>query len=151
MFETEQAELETFLTQRCQESSLELFDLLLKHAGKTVQLEVIIDHPHGGITIDECTKVNKALTKFLEDRPLFGDDYTVEVSSPGLDRPLKNKKDFTRVMRRNVRFHLSEMLDHKKEHSGIIEEVSDQEVKINTKTKTLTVPFIIINKAVQVI
>jgi ribosome maturation factor RimP len=151
MFETERIELETFLTQRCQESSLELFELLLKRAGKTVQLEAIIDRPHGGITIDECTRINKAVSRLLEEKPILGEDYTIEVSSPGLDRPLKNKKDFTRVIGRNVRFHLAEMLDHKKEHSGIIEEVSDQEVKINTKTKTLTIPFTIINKAVQVI
>ena len=82
---------------------------------------------------------------------MFTGNYSLEVSSPGLDRPLKTKKDFLRVSGREVVFYLSENLHGKKEHQGVIKDVSEEKVEVQTKSGLVSIPFKIINKAVQII
>ena len=92
---------------------VELIELRIKHRGKTVIVDVTADKPQGGITLGECSIVNKHIAKKIEEKGLIEDPYEVEVASPGLDRPLVTEKDFTRVIGRSVRFHLLEPIEEK--------------------------------------
>lgn len=133
-----------------EDMGLELFDTEIKRSGKTMSIQMLIDKPRGGISLDECTFINKKIIGVIEQKELL-DDYTLEVSSPGLDRPLVKAKDFQRVMGRRVRFHLKEKLENKLEYAGRIEDADKNQVTIRINDHTLVIPIEKIHKAVQVI
>ncbi|HLF18068.1 MAG TPA: ribosome maturation factor RimP [Candidatus Omnitrophota bacterium] len=151
MFEDVKTRIEEFLAPILEEHDLEIVDFTIHHHNRTVAVLMILDHYEGGITLDECSRVNKKVSLFIESESLFEGDYTIEVSSPGLDRPLKTHKDFTRVKGRMVKFHLSKIVENKLEHDGVVSEVTADGVTIHTHVKELVIPLAIIQKAVQII
>lgn len=143
--------VETLITPFIEELCAELVELNIKRRGKTVVFNILADKPGGGITIDECTYINKKVAQAIEKRQWFGEDYVVEVFSPGLDRALKTSKDFSRVLGRKVRIHLLEPIEDKVEHLGEVTEVKENQVLIQKNGKTITIPLEYITKAVQMI
>lgn len=151
------------------EMGVQLFDLHLIRLKDVFKIQVLVDKPEGGITIDECSLINKHLNEDLIESQILGDEYTIEVSSPGLDRPLKTKKDFFRVVGRKVRFHLLEPQEKKLEYHGTIEEVQEDNIVINlitqngskkvskknkqmvTDLKQVRIPLKNISKAIQIV
>jgi len=144
-------QIETLIMSCIEELSAELVELTVKHRRKTVVIDIIADRPEGGITIDECTLINKKVNQAVEERQWFGEDYIVEVASPGLDRALKTSKDFLRALGRKVRVHLLESVEEKVEHLGEVVEVTENQVAIKRNDKIVTIPLEYISKAVQVI
>ena len=145
------AQLEKLVKQVTDELSTELVELNIKERGKTIVIDIIADKPGGGITIDECTSINKHVVGSVEEKQWFGEDFVVEVSSPGLDRTLKTFNDFARAVGRKVRIHISEPIEGKLEHHGKILGVQDDQILIQNKDKTITIPLELISKAVQII
>lgn len=143
--------IEDIIVPLIREAGLELVELKIVRKGKVVHVVVLADKPRGGISIDECTLINRRLSQKIEEDNFIIDDYVVEVSSPGLDRPLKSKKDFLRAMGCMVRFHLSELVENKLDHEGMIHEVFDDNVVIKTKNSSVAIPLDKIHKAVQII
>ena len=135
------------------EASVDIVDVKLGMNGRTVAIQVFADKEHGGITMGECSLLNKKFVNLIGEQRLFDSDYTIEVSSPGLDWPLKTLKDFNRVLNRKVRFHLSEHIEGKIEHWGVVESIDpiEQQVKVQTKEKAIYISFSKIHKAVQLI
>ena len=76
-----------------QESGLELVDLEFRREGRGWVLRLFMDKP-GGVTLDDCAVVSRELGDQIEVEDLIPASYTLEVSSPGLDRPLKKEEDF---------------------------------------------------------
>ena len=143
-------QVEDLVMPYIEELSAELVELNVRHQGKIVVVDIIADRP-GGITIGECTFINKKVSQGIEKKQWFGEDYVVEVASPGLDRAIKTPKDFSRVLGRKVRIHLLEAVEGKVEHHGEVAHVQENEILIRTKDKNITIPLKIISKAVQVI
>ena len=129
----------------------ELVELRLRRQIKTLVVDIIVDHPRGGITIDQCSYINKQISQIIEDNQWIQGDYVVEVSSPGLDRPLKTFKDFLRVRGRHIRCHLSEPVENRIEYLGIVEDMKGEEVVLRLKTGTILIPLVSIKKSVQVV
>lgn len=151
MFENLTEQIKNLIIPFAVTMDVEVIELNIRRRGKTVLIEVLADKEHGGITIDECSSINKFLSKKLEDGTWIDGDYMVDVSSPGLDRPLRTQKDFQRVLGREVRFHLSHPLGSKREFVGVIKEVFENGIVIEAKQIPLTIPLESIQKAVQVI
>lgn len=149
MFAETKQKLQDYLQSILAEANLQLVDLTVKRQGKISAVTVLADRPQGGITIDECTAINRRLITLIDQEQLIFGDYSVEVSSPGLDRPLKTKEDFLRVKGHNVRFYLSELVENKREHVGIIKDVTDNNVIVEIKAQSIALPLDKINKAVQ--
>jgi len=143
-------QIEALIMTHIDELSLELVELDIKHRRSTVVIDIIVDKP-GGITIGECTLINKKVNRDIEEKQWFGEDYVVEVASPGLDRELKTSKDFARIVGRNVRFHLLELVEGKIEHSGTVTEVNEDKILIKKNDLVIAIPLKQISKAVQVI
>lgn len=135
----------------CEEMGIELVDLSIRHFSGSVSIEVLADKKFGGITIAQCSSLNRKINEALEAENILGDSYTVEVSSPGLDRPLMNEKDFMRAQNRDVRFFLTQPLGEKQEYAGTIVEVEAGHVVINADGNTVRIPVNIINKAKYII
>ncbi len=134
-----------------QEFNLVLVDLTVKRRPRDYDIEVILDRPAGGITLDECVLVNKLLRERLEAENSMSEDYILEVSSPGLDRPLKTPQDFLRVTNRMVRFYLTAPVHNKLEQVGLVSKADAANVMIISDCGEVTIPLNTINKAVQII
>ena len=129
----------------------ELVELRLRQQMKTLVVDITVDHPQGGITIDQCSYINKQISQIIEDNQWIQGDYVVEVSSPGLDRPLKTPGDFLRVRGRHIRCHLSEPVENRIEYMGIVEDMRGKEIVLRLKTGTILIPLTSIQKSVQVV
>jgi ribosome maturation factor RimP len=142
--------IKTLIMPSIENSDAELIELNIRRQGSTAFVEVVADKESGGITIDECSRINKDIFQRLERAQVIGEDFVVEVASPGLDRPLKTEKDFGRARGWNVRVHLCEAVEGKREYLGFIQGVEENKVIIKIKQKIVRLPIENIHKAVQV-
>ncbi|OGX18229.1 MAG: hypothetical protein A3K83_03225 [Omnitrophica WOR_2 bacterium RBG_13_44_8b] len=131
--------------------NLDLVDIIYRYEGGSLFLRVLVDKPEGGISLDECAFINSRLSKILDEKDYIGQRYMLEVSSPGLDRPLISKNDFLRCSGREVKFFLTEKINGKIELDGIIERVSEDSVFINTKPGAVEIPILKVRKAKQIL
>ncbi len=118
-----ESKTEALITPILEENSFELVDVeYVKEAG-TYYLRAFIDKP-GGITVDDCELVSRAMSELLDAEDYVEDAYIFEVSSPGLGRPLKKEKDFIRSMGQEVEVRTYKMKEagklRQKEFIGIL-------------------------------
>ncbi len=104
-----------------------------------------------GITIDDCARVSREVEHLLEVEDLIEHSYHLEVSSPGLDRPLKNKRDFARSRGEKVRVTVRVPLLEKLNWEGSIEDADDDTVRLATEQGKVVIPYTTIVKAKLVI
>ena len=117
--ETYESRTEQLLQPLMEQNRFELVDVeYVKEAG-TWYLRAYIDKP-GGITIDDCELISRALSDLLDQEDFIEDSYVMEVSSPGLGRPLRKEKDFQRSLGEEVEVKLFRALDGAKELAGIL-------------------------------
>lgn len=102
-----------------EEHRFELVDVEYVKEGSSWYLRAYIDKP-GGITIDDCEMVSRYLSERLDALDFIEDAYILEVSSPGLGRPLKKDKDFERSLGSEIEVRLFKAVDHEKEFTGIL-------------------------------
>lgn len=108
---------------------LELVDVEFKLETGGWVLRLYIDR-EGGVTLDDCVKVSGELGVVLDVEDLIPHRYNLEVSSPGLDRPLKRLKDFLRFKGKKVRVRCFEPLGGRKNFTGLIKEVIGEDIVI---------------------
>ena len=110
---------EAILTPIVESRGFELVDVeYVKEAG-TWYLRGYIDKP-GGITVNDCEDVSRAFSDILDEQDFIEDSYILEVSSPGLGRPLKKEKDFARSIGKDVEIRLYKAIDKQKEFTGTL-------------------------------
>jgi len=133
---------------------LELVEVEFHPAGGRWLLRVYIDK-EGGVTIGDCERVSRELERILDVDDIIDHPYTLEVSSPGLTRTLKNKGDFERYKGKRCKIVTSSLIDSRSEFEGEIREVSEESVKImtasqaknETRADIYDIPFCAIKKA----
>ncbi|MBQ6353586.1 MAG: ribosome maturation factor RimP [Lachnospiraceae bacterium] len=113
------------------EEGVELVDVEFVREGKVQCLRVLIDK-RGGVTIDECEAVSRRIDPILEEAGLMADVDTFEVSSPGLDRPLKKPADFVRHMGEKVDVGLYKAIDGDKTITGTLTDYDDGGLTLET-------------------
>lgn len=118
-----------------EEQGFELVDVEYVKEGGTMYLRAYIDKP-GGIAVNDCETVSRALSDLLDKEDYIADSYILEVSSPGLGRPLKKEKDFKRSVGKAVEIRLYRAVDRKKEFEGILTAYDDQSVTIEQEDGT---------------
>lgn len=107
----------------------ELVDVEYVKEGADFYLRVYADKP-GGITIDDCVTISRALEEKLDAADKIKDAYILEVSSPGLTRPLKKEKDFARSIGKLVEIKLYKAVNGMKELTGVLESFTEASVTI---------------------
>ena len=110
---------EEILLPITEEYGFELVDVEYVKEGSTWYLRAYIDKP-GGIDINDCEKVSRRLSDLLDEKDYIEDAYILEVSCPGLGRPLKKEKDFKRSMGEEVEIRTYRMIDKQKEFTGVL-------------------------------
>lgn len=116
--------------------NFELVDIEFKKEGPHRYLRIYIDKI-GGITIDDCQKVSEELSEKLDEVDPIEENYFLEVSSPGLDRPLKKDSDFERFKGENVEIKLYEAINNQKTFEGELVGLYDNKIKLNIENMGL--------------
>lgn len=139
-------EIEQIVLPITQANDLELVDVEYVKEGGELFLRVYIDK-EDGVSLNECELVTRALNPILDEKDPIKDNYYLEVSSPGLDRPLKKDKDFVKYQGRDVEIKLYKSIDGSKLHEGelvgLTEEknikviIDNKEVEFNKKDVAL--------------
>ncbi|OPX30326.1 MAG: hypothetical protein B1H08_02025 [Candidatus Omnitrophica bacterium 4484_171] len=130
-------------------NNLDLVDFKIFPRGRSWVIRSIVDHESGGVTVDECSILNKVIFSVIEDSNMLGDNFVVEVNSPGLDRPLKSSKDFMRVKGKRIMVWLKESLRGKTYFEGKLLNVRDGSIILEVKNDIFEIPLNIINKSLQ--
>lgn len=126
---------EEILLPIIEEHGFELVDVEYVKEGSTWYLRAYIDKP-GGITIDDCEAVSRRLSDILDEKDYIEDAYILEVSSPGLGRPLKKEKDYKRSLGEEVEIRTYRMIEKQKEFTGILKAYDEGTVTIETENGT---------------
>ena len=122
---------EALLLPIVEREGFELVDVeYVKEAGNWY-LRGYIDKP-GGIAINDCEVISRALSDKLDEEDFIEDSYILEVSSPGLGRPLKKERDFERSLGEEVEIRLYKALNKQKEFTGILKAYDKETVTIET-------------------
>ncbi len=129
-------------------TGIEIVEVQLKGGGKARLLRVYIDKA-GGVTHGDCELISERFGALLDQEDVIpGDSYTLEVSSPGVERRLVKPRDFERVLGQKVRLVLREPLEGAKSLEGKVLSVADETVAIETPSgDTVRAPLSRIAKA----
>ena len=116
-----ESKTEALLQPLMEENNFELVDVEYVKEGGNYYLRAYIDK-EGGITINDCELISRALSDILDEKDFIPDAYILEVSSPGLGRQLKKDKDFKRSLGEEVEIKLYKPIEKKKELIGLLED-----------------------------
>ncbi|MFS0782262.1 ribosome maturation factor RimP [Bacillus sp. 1P06AnD] len=135
--------VEGLLTDILEQEKLELVDIEFVKEGKNWFLRVFIDK-ESGVDIEECGIVSEKLSEKLDEVDPIEQNYFLEVSSPGAERPLKKEKDFLNSIGKHVNVKTYEPIEGSKEFEGTLLSYNEKEItlsiKIKTRTKEISIP-----------
>ncbi len=99
-------------------------------SGKTSTLQIMAERPDGGIEVQDCADISTAVSAVLDVEDPLEEAYTLEVSSPGIDRPLTRLKDFDVWDGYEARLETSELIDGRRRFKGVLAGIEEDEVLI---------------------
>lgn len=123
---------EAYILPILQEHNFELVDVEYVKEGSDWYLRAYIDK-EGGITVNDCEVVHRAMNEILDREDYVADAYIFEVSSPGLGRPLKKEKDFERSIGKEVEIRTYKSINKEKEFYGILVRYDKETVVITNE------------------
>ena len=109
--------------------------------GKRAVLQIMAERPEGGIEIENCAKISRAVSAVLDVEDPISSEYTLEVSSPGIDRPLTRLKDFERYAGYEARLETDEAIEGRKRFKGELAGVQDGEVLVEIPEGVIGLSF----------
>ncbi len=118
-----------FVLPILEKKGFELYDVEYVKEGSDYYLRIFIDK-EGGITINDCVDVTREMNEILDREDYIKEPFIFEVSSPGLDRPLKKDKDFDRNIGKQVELKTYKPFDKQKEFTGILKSFDENSVTI---------------------
>lgn len=124
------------LTPVIEDMGFEIVRIRLQ-GGKTRTLQVMAERPEGGIEVDECARISTAISAVLDVEDPLEDAYTLEVSSPGIDRPLTRLKDFETFEGYEAKIETTDMIDGRRRFKGVLAGVEGDEVLLNVEEGTI--------------
>jgi ribosome maturation factor RimP len=109
-------------------------------------LRIYIDR-EGGITVDDCAKVSRELGDLIDVKNIIEHDYVLEVSSPGLNRPLKKEADFIRVIGKKIKVRTRMPSNGKRNFIGILNDLREHEIYIQSEGELITLAWADVERA----
>ncbi len=110
-------------------------------AGKTRTLQIMAERPGGGIEVDDCARISTAVSATLDVEDPVEDAYTLEVSSPGIDRPLTRLKDFKDWEGYEAKIETTELIDGRRRFKGMLDGVEGSEVLLEIDEGTIGLQY----------
>lgn len=122
-------EVAGFVEPILEEMGYELVDVAYVSRNGRWVLQLFIDK-EGGVTIDDCAAVSREIGDLIDVRDIISHEYVLEVSSPGLDRPLKKMKDFRWAVGRKVRIRTAQPREGRRNFTGRLERVEEDVITL---------------------
>jgi len=123
------------------EEGLELVDVEYRKTGREWTLRILIDRVPGGVTVDDCQKVSRKVEDLIEVENLVPSHYVLEVSSPGLDRPLKNERDFLRYLNKRISVKTYAAIENRKTFEGRIADFKSETLYLDEGGTVREIPL----------
>ena len=128
------------------EMGFELVDVLyLSKHGRWV-LRIYIDRD-GGVTIDDCARVSGEISDLLDVKEIIEHEYVLEVSSPGLDRPLKKERDFIRAIGKKIKVRMARSVNGQRNFTGHLNDFQNNTLYVEVEKGVVELPWQEIEKA----
>jgi len=127
---------------------MELVDIELRHEGSRGGrvLRVYLDKT-GGPTVDDLSRVSRQLSELLDGQEVVPGAYTLEVSSPGINRPLKRPEHFARFIGKRVRIRTRDLIGGRRSFLGILQDVAGESITVTQEGTRYDIPFSAIEKS----
>jgi ribosome maturation factor RimP len=109
--------------------------------GSHKTLQIMAERADGSMDVEGCTELSRVLLDFIETEDPIEGDYEIEVSSPGIDRPLTRLSDFTRWKGHEAKIELTVALDGRKRFRGRLEGLDGNDVVITAQNQRIQLPF----------
>jgi ribosome maturation factor RimP len=139
--------VEKIVSGICEGEGIELVHVEFVSESHHFYLRVYIDKP-GGVTMGDCAVVSRQLADLLDVHQIIEVEYRLEVSSPGIDRPLFKKSDYTKYAGRRVKVWTTEPVEGRKKVTGILKGISEKDcVELSVDDQTVEIGFSSIKKA----
>jgi ribosome maturation factor RimP len=131
-----------------QAEGMEIVDIEFRHegsrGGRVLRLYMDKD---GGPNVDDLSRVSRQLGELLDAQDTIDGAYTLEVSSPGINRPLKKPEHFLRFVGKRIRIRTRDLIDGRRSFLGILNEVAEGSVRLTQEGKQYWIPFSVIEKS----
>lgn len=120
----------------------ELYDVIYEKEAKDYYLRIFIDKPEG-ISLNDCEKVNNAITNLLDEADYIKDQYFLEVSSPGVERLLRKEKHLKQSLGKEITVNLFRPInienEKQKQIDGILKDFNKEQIKLSVQNKEITI------------
>lgn len=126
--------LEELIIPTIETLGYELTDLTFEKRGKDWFLTLFIDKENG-VTLDDCETVSRAASTLLDEKDPIEQSYYLEVSSPGIDRPIKKEKDYLKNVDKKITIHLFAPLNGNKDYSGVLKSYSKESLSLELENQ----------------
>lgn len=137
--------IEKVVIPAIEKREVDLVDLEYIQEGGYLYVRIFIEKPEGDITLEDCGTLSNDIDEAID--ALIPHKFFLEVSSPGVERPLKKEDDFVRFNGEKIKVSLKHKLNDNKNFEGIIKDFKDETLFLNIKGETLEIPFKEIKKA----
>ena len=138
--------VEGLLREAVLAKGLELVHVEYQPQGATSLLRIYIDK-QGGVNLKDCEQVSKHAAVLLDVEDLIPHNYMLEVSSPGIERPLFKETDYRRFVGKEIRLLTTEKVEDRKKFTGCIKDFSEGVLSLKCDGTTYKIPFEIIRRA----
>lgn len=125
---------------------LELVEIEFRREARGWVLRLYLDKD-GGITLDDCTRISQEVGRSLDVEDLILTPYTLEISSPGLNRPLKSEKDFIKYRNQLIKIKTTHLIENRRQFKGKLLEICENQIEIETDGRVFKIPLSNIAKA----
>lgn len=132
------------------EAEAEVVELSWHRQGRQIVIRLLVDKV-GGVTIQDCARLNQRIGAALDTEGGGDEPYTLEVSSPGLDRPLTTKRDFERALGEPIQVDCADSIRGAQRLSGTLLAVQPDAMVLTTDAGNVTIAFADIRRAVKAI
>jgi ribosome maturation factor RimP len=131
-----------------QAEGMEIVDIEFRHEGSRGGrvLRLYMDK-EGGPNVDDLSRVSRQLSEVLDAQDTIDGAYTLEVSSPGINRPLRKPEHFARFVGKRIRIRTRDLIDGRRSFLGILDEVAGNSVRLMQEGKQYWIPFSMIEKS----
>jgi ribosome maturation factor RimP len=131
-----------------QAEGMEIVDIVFRHEGSRGGrvLRLYMDK-QGGPNVDDLSRVSRQLSEVLDVQDTIDGAYILEVSSPGINRPLRRPEHFSRFVGKRIRIRTRDLIDGRRSFLGILDEIAGGSVRLTQEGKQYWIPFSMIEKS----
>ena len=139
-------EVSRFIEPILEDMGFELVDVEYLSEGGRWILRIYADR-EGGITLDDCAGISREISDLLDIKDIFTQPYVLEVSSPGLNRPLRKERDFVNAIGENVKIRMASRLAGRRNFKGRLHSFRDGILGLNVNHEVFLLPYHGVEKA----